>query len=103
MYQHILVPLDGSPTASMGLEEALRLAKLTGAQVRLLYVIDELMFVTSIQEYAAYTADLARALKEGGAEVLAKALARAQAAGVPAETQLVDSATGRVADVIVEQ
>ncbi|MBX3621996.1 MAG: universal stress protein [Rhizobacter sp.] len=103
MYQHILVPVDGSPTATKGLDEALRLAKLTGAELRLLYVVDELMFVTSIQEYAAYTADLARALKEGGADILAKALATAQAAGVKADTQLVDSFNGRVADVIIEQ
>jgi nucleotide-binding universal stress UspA family protein len=103
MYQRILVPVDGSPTSRSGLNEALRLAKATGARLRLLHVVDEMMFVTSIPEFTAYTADLARVLKEGGAEILKNALAQAQAAGVPAETQLVDSGTGRVADVIVAE
>lgn len=103
MYQRILVPVDGSPTSRAGLEEALRLAKATGGQLRLLHVVDEMMFVTSIPEFTAYTADLSRVLKEGGAEILANALAQAQAAGVPADTTLVDSGAGRVADVIVAQ
>lgn len=103
MYQRILVPIDGSPTAQAGLAEALRLAKLTGAQIRLLHVVDEMMVVTSVPEFTAYSVDLARALKEGGAEVLAKALAEAKAAGVAAHTELVDSGTGRVADTIVAQ
>lgn len=33
MYQRILVPVDGSPTASAGLDQAIRLAALTGATV----------------------------------------------------------------------
>lgn len=103
MYQRILVPVDGSPTSRAGLEEALRLAKATGGQLRLLHVVDEMMFVTSIPEFTAYTADLSRVLEEGGAEILANALAQAQAAGVPADTTLVDSGAGRVADVIVAQ
>lgn len=103
MYQRILVPVDGSPTASAGLGEAIRLAKLTGGRLRLLYVVDELMFIANIQEYAAYTADLARLLKEGGVAVLTQALARAEAAGVSAETELIDSFSGRVADVIIER
>lgn len=103
MYQRILVPVDGSPTSLAGLEEALKLAKLAGAQLRLLYVVDELAFVSSVQEYAAYTGDLLRLVKEGGQDILAKALARAKEAGVPADTLLLDSGTQRVADVIVDQ
>lgn len=38
MYQRILVPVDGSPTSNRGLAEAMELAKLTGAQLRLLHV-----------------------------------------------------------------
>ena len=37
MYQRILVPVDGSPTAEQGLDEAIKLARLTGGQLRLLY------------------------------------------------------------------
>ena len=41
MYQKILVPVDGSPTSSRGLQEAIKLAKLTGARLRLMHVVDE--------------------------------------------------------------
>jgi len=36
MYQRILVPVDGSTTSNHGLDEAIQLAKLTGARLRLL-------------------------------------------------------------------
>ncbi len=35
MYKRILVPVDGSATSAKGLEEAIRLAKLTGASLEL--------------------------------------------------------------------
>ena len=47
MYQRILVPVDGSPTSNAGLSEAIRLAKLTGARVRVLHVVDETAFLMS--------------------------------------------------------
>ena len=42
MYQRILVPVDGSPTSDRGLQEAIRLARLTHGELRLIHVIDEL-------------------------------------------------------------
>ena len=42
MYQRILVPVDGSPTSNAGLAEAIKLAKLTGARVRVLHAVDEM-------------------------------------------------------------
>jgi nucleotide-binding universal stress UspA family protein len=38
MYQRILVPVDGSPTSKLGLDEAIKLAGLTGARLRLINV-----------------------------------------------------------------
>ena len=40
MHQRILVPFDGSPTSNAGIDEAIKLAKLTGASIRLMYVLD---------------------------------------------------------------
>ena len=45
MYQRILVPVDGSPTSNAGLAEAIKLAKLTDARVRVLHVVDEMPFI----------------------------------------------------------
>ena len=49
MYQRILVPYDGSATSSRGLDEAVRLATLTGATVRLLHMIDVLSFASGFE------------------------------------------------------
>ena len=41
MYDAVLVPIDGSPTANRALEEACTLAELSGATVHVLSVVDE--------------------------------------------------------------
>ena len=41
MYDHILVPVDGSATSSRGLDEALRVAAKLGSTVRLIHVVDD--------------------------------------------------------------
>ena len=40
MYERILVSIDGSSTAERGLEEAVKLAKLCGSALQLIYVVD---------------------------------------------------------------
>jgi hypothetical protein len=55
MYQRILVPIDGSETSDQGLDEAIALARLTGGSIRLLNVLDELVFTTGFETGATYT------------------------------------------------
>ncbi|MGZ5229582.1 MAG: universal stress protein, partial [Burkholderiales bacterium] len=43
MYKRILVPVDGSTTSTLGLNEAIGLAAEQGAQLRILNVVDELI------------------------------------------------------------
>ena len=86
MFKRILVPVDGSATSSKALTQALRLAKENGSKVRLVHSIDELVYVGAYD----YSADLVKAVREAGAKVLADALAIAKAAGVEADTRLVD-------------
>jgi len=103
MYQRILVPVDGSPTSDRGLDEALRLARLTGARLRLVHAVDELTFATGMEPAAVYAADLIPLLREAGLKVLEGAQARAAAAGIPADTVLHESFAGRLSDFVVEQ
>jgi nucleotide-binding universal stress UspA family protein len=98
MYQRILVPIDGSPTSNQGLTEAVKLAKLTGARLRLLHVINELTFTTGFEIYTAEVFDI---LKEGGTQILAEAKAHVDAAGVEAVTQLYENFGSRLCDVVV--
>lgn len=103
MYQRILVPIDGSTTAEQGLSEALRLAKLTGGQLRLLHVVEEVIFATGFEGYAAYAGDLITALVDSGKQLLAQAKARADAAGVKADTVLTEGLAPSAAERVIEQ
>jgi len=100
MYERILVPVDGSPTSNRGLDEAIRLAKLTGARLRLVHGIDQLSFSTGFE---IYTGDVAGLLRESGEKILGEARARAAAAGVPVESFLSESFGQRVSDLVLEQ
>ena len=49
MHERILVPVDGSAMSTQGLDEAIKLAKLTGAGLRLVHVVDQLTFATGYE------------------------------------------------------
>jgi nucleotide-binding universal stress UspA family protein len=98
MYQRILVPVDGSATSGKGLAEAIALARLTGGQLRLLHLVDELPFVMGSQGYVALTADVLGLLRQAGVDVLARAQAQVVAAGVACDTLLIDTYGERLAD-----
>ena len=100
MYERILVPVDGSPMSTQGLDEAIKLAKLTGAGLRLVHVVDQLTFATG---YEIYTGDVIGILREAGEQILAEAKARAQASGIVATTFLCETFGSRVCDIVVEQ
>ena len=103
MYQRILVPIDGSTTGARGLEEAIKLGKLTGAQLRLVHVVDELSFAMSAGYGLTYTGDVLNVLREAGAEILGKAINHAKAAGLEADSVLNDSFAGRVCDLVLAE
>lgn len=103
MYQRILVPVDGSPTSTKGLGEAIALAKLTGAHLRLIHVIDELSFAMSMEGYVGYVGDWVEELRVGGRKLLQEAQAKAQAEGVQAETVLRDQLQGAIDQVVIAE
>lgn len=103
MYQRILVPVDGSPTSDRGLQEAIRLARLTDGKLRLIHVVDDLSFALAMDAYAGYSGDWMSALREGGRKVLEDAKAQITAAGLQAETVLYDSVEGRVHELTVSE
>jgi nucleotide-binding universal stress UspA family protein len=102
MYEKILVPVDGSPTSELGLAEAIKLARLTGARLMLLHVIDTVA-AGMIPEAAAAAATVFDAMREAGEEILAKARLETERAGVAAEVDLFETAAGRVSDLVVKE
>jgi nucleotide-binding universal stress UspA family protein len=103
MYQKILVPIDGSDTSTRGLEEAIRMAKLTKGRLRLFHAIDELSFALSMDAYAGYAGDWLNTLRDGGTQMLKDAKAKALAAGIDAEVVLHDSFNGKVAELVAAE
>ncbi len=103
MYQRILVPIDGSATATHGLDEAIKLARLTGASLRLIHLVDELSFATGFETCAVYTGEVIPLMKEMGERVLKQGRARAEAGGVRVDTLLIETVAARVAEIVVEQ
>lgn len=86
MYKRILVPVDGSATSNKALTAALQLARDGGGRVRILHSLDELAYLSGFE----YSGEVIKVAREHAARVLDDAMAIAQAAGVPAEPQLVD-------------
>jgi nucleotide-binding universal stress UspA family protein len=103
MYQRILVPVDGSATATAGLDEALELARLTGGRVRVLHVIDDLPFVLAGEGYGAASVDVLAMLKEGAQAVLKQGRERAESRGVEVDTVMSDGTRGRLCDQVAAQ
>lgn len=101
MYRKVLVPVDGSPASMRGLDEALKLAKKTGAEVRLIHVVDEFV-LSSAYAPVANISDIFASLKKAGEALLAKAEGHANEAGVQVKTLLVEAIGGRAADQIVQ-
>ena len=102
MYQRILVPIDGSSTSDQGLDEAIALARVTGGSIRLLHVLDDLVFTTGFETGATYTRNVLPALRQGSERILAAGRKRVSAGSVAADTLTIECFARRPCDVIVE-
>lgn len=102
LYQRILVPVDGSATATRGLDEAIALARLTGASLRLVHVLDDVVFVSAFESGASYAKDFVPKLRRRAEKILETARARAAAAGVAVDTILLECFARSTSDVVVE-
>jgi nucleotide-binding universal stress UspA family protein len=104
MYKRILVAVDGSDTSKAALNEAIAVAKVHGAELRLVHVVDAASLFVSDSFYVD-AARLEAALIEAGKQYLADAAAAAGRAGLRAETRLVENENlnARAADLIVQE
>ena len=102
MYQRILVPVDGSHTSTMGLQEAIRIAIDQRARMRLISIVDEFVVAQNFEGYFN-AGDLLDALRDSGKKVIANALALTRKHDIKAEASLVETMGHRVADLIVRE
>lgn len=102
MYEHILVAVDGSTTSDKALEEAIRLARVHKASLRLVHVVDTAMMDVDNGGLVSMH-EVWDALRQAGASLLKKSAARVQEADVKADTALLETlGVTRVATEIVD-
>ena len=102
MFKRVLVPVDGSQTSIRALTTALQMARETSAQLRLLYVVEELAYLSGYDQFGVYSGDAAAIIRESGQKILDDCMAIASAAGVQADRVLVDTFTQRLGDVVAD-
>lgn len=103
MYKTLLVPLDGSATAQLALDEALVLARLSGATVQLLHIVDAMEHITGFEPPAVHIGDIRPRFLQAGQQILEQAAAVLQAQGVAVHTTLLESRGERVSELIAAQ
>ena len=102
MYQHILVPVDGSQTSDLALREAIKLSGSVKAELRIVQIVEEVMPLLDVELLNVDA--LREAVRESGRLILAKAETVAREAGVPATTRLIEARPGaRIANVIADE
>lgn len=102
MYDKILVPIDGSPTALRGFEEAVALARALKSKLVLLHVIDVFPIAVEMVPTSNWE-DIVDSLRKHGQGLLDTGCKTAADHGVSAEPRLVEARTERVADTIVQE
>ncbi len=103
MYEKILVPVDSSEVAHRALDEAIRLGKVMGSQLRVVHAVNAHFFRFDELEDVVDVKEVEQKLKAAGEAVLAKAAQKAAAAGVAAETGLLNAQGERVAKVMEDE
>ncbi len=103
MYQHILVAVDGSDTANLALQEAIKLAKDGKSVVRIVHVVDPALVYAVVE--APYVAGYRKILEAVGQKVVDDGAALLGRAGIRFEAKLLGLAQRgqHIYDVIEEE
>lgn len=82
MFKHILIPVDGSPTAQKAVEKAAGLARAFGSRATTVYVIDPYPFTGLGTDFAYGQAEYLSAAEAEAKEAIGAAQSALTAAGV---------------------
>lgn len=104
MYSRIFVAIDDSNTALKALDEAIRIASALGASLCIAHASDEGPLEQHGMGLGSYIdVDKVKVeIREAGNQLLARAAAKATAAGITAERLLMESGRRRVAEMITD-
>ena len=102
MYTRILVPVDGSPTATAGVREAIRLARGWNVAIRFIHVVDKSSLMRNLLP-ARVVAETIKSMQRAGHAALEGARNLAARDHLAAQTVLKAPAKGSVADTIAAE
>jgi nucleotide-binding universal stress UspA family protein len=103
MYTHILVPVDGSATSKKGLDEAIALAQVTGASLRLVHVVEDPVFATGLGGFDPMGLEMIPLLREAGEKLLGESKTRVTERKVAVQTVLLERLGSRIGDAVVQE
>ncbi len=100
MYSRILVPVDGSTPSSLGLQEAIKLAKALHASIRLIHVIDCRSLASTMSDGSEYV-QILEGQRVAGNELLYAAQARVSHEGIEVDSFLVEATAEPIGSCVV--
>ena len=103
MYRRLLVALDSTATSKLALDHAAGLARLSGATVVLLHVLESFRHVSGFESPKVYAEEVLPRMRAAGSELLDKAAAPLREEGIEVETVLLEGSDERVAEVIARR
>ncbi len=93
MFKHLLVPIDGSPTAELAVAKAIGLAQAFHSKVTAIYVVDPYPFAGVGADFARGQMQYLRVAKAAASDALASARKQMEDAGVALQTANIESST----------
>ena len=91
MFQHVLVPIDGSPTSESAVDKAIAIARAFGGSVTLVFVVDPYPFAGVGADFAYGQTQYLSAARTQANSALQTARSTIEAAGVPVTASLAES------------
>lgn len=91
MFKRILVAVDGSHTAELALQEAIKLTKEHQAQLRIVHAVDNVTL--NLGAEFPNPSEISDAIIKSGQDILRKAGAVARVAGIQVGTRLIETDT----------
>lgn len=91
MFKHILVPVDGSPTAQLAVAKAIGLARAFGSRITAIYVIDPYPFTGVGTDFAYGQAEYLSAAQAEAKAALKQTSDALKEAGLPFDTSVVEN------------
>jgi nucleotide-binding universal stress UspA family protein len=102
MFERILVPVDGSATSRRGVREAIAIAKLTNARIKLMHVFERPLLGIGSEAALLRGEDIYNVARDAGQALLSDAAASVKAAGIPVDEQLLELGDKRLYEQVAD-